>query len=72
MCFIDLEKALDLVQLKDVTHLLYNSRVLYELIKLIKNIMVNRELTDPISGRERQDDFLSPLLFSMIVDEIIT
>lgn len=38
MCFTDVEKAFDKVQLKDVTHLLYKREIPYNIIKVIENI----------------------------------
>ena len=81
MCFIDLEKAFDRVQLRDVIHLLYNRQIPHNIIKTIKNIYtaneiqakINGNLTKPIPVRcgIRQGDSLSPLLFNIIMDEII-
>lgn len=81
MCFIDLEKAFDRVQLQDVVHLLYSRQVPLNLIKVIENIYngnkvqakINGELTEPIPVEKgiRQGDSLSPLLFNLIMDEII-
>lgn len=81
MCFIDLEKAFDRVQLRDVVHLLYNRQIPYNLIKTIENIYeanliqarINGDLTEPINVGcgIRQGDSLSPLLFNIIMDEII-
>lgn len=77
MCFIDLKKAFDRVQLKDLAHILYSRGIPYKLIKLIENIYrgkriqtkVNREPTDSISVKNgiRQGDSF----FNLIMDEII-
>ena len=81
MCFIDLEKAFDRVQLRDVVHLLYNRQIPHNLVKTIQNIYeanqiqakINGVLTEPINVGcgIRQGDSLSPLLFNIIMDEII-
>lgn len=81
LCFIDLEKAFDRVQLQDVVHILYNRNIPLNIIKLIEHIYtrnkieakVNSELTEPIEATTgiRQGDSLSPLLFNIILDEII-
>lgn len=81
MCFIGLEKAFDRVQLRDEVHLLFNRQIPHNLIKTIENIyegnqiytQINGVLTTPINvGRGiRQGDSLSPLLFNIIMDEII-
>ena len=81
MCFIDIEKAFDRIQLKDVIHLLYNKQIPHNIIKTIENIYVaneiqakvNGKLTEKISSNSgiRQGDSLSPLLFNIIMDEII-
>lgn len=81
LCFVDLEKAFDRVQLQDVIHILYNRNIPLNIIKLIENIYVrnkieariNSELTEPIEMTTgiRQGDSLSPLLFNIILDEII-
>ena len=54
LCFIDLKKAFDHVQLRDIIHLLYDRQIPHNLIKTIKNIYtgnpaqakVNNEYTD--------------------------
>lgn len=81
LCLIDLEKAFDRVQLQDVVHILYNRNIPLKIIKLVEDIYtrnkiearVNSELTDPIDVTTgiRQGDSLSPLLFNIILDEII-
>ena len=81
MCFIDLEKAFDRIQLEDVTQLLYDRQVPQNIIKTIENIYqantiqarINGELTQKIEVNNgiRQGDSLSPLLFNIIMDELI-
>ena len=81
LCFIDLKKAFDRVQLRDIIHLLYDRQIPYNLIKTIGNIYtrnsaqakVNNEYTEPIPTEKgiRQGDLLSPLLFNIVMDEII-
>ena len=81
LCFIDLEKAFDRVQLRDIIHLLYDRQIPHNLIKTIENIYtgnsaqakVNNEYTEPIPTEKgiRQGDSLSPLLFNIVMDEII-
>ena len=56
ICFIDLVKAFDQVQLKDIIHLLYDRHIPHNLVKTIENIYmenliqaeINGELTNPI------------------------
>ena len=72
MCFIDLEKAFDRIQLEDVTQLLYDRQVPQNIIKTIENIYqantiqarINGELTQKINNGIRQGDSLSPLTSS--------
>ena len=81
ICFIDLVKAFDRVRLKDIIHLLYDRHIPHNLVKTIENIYmenriqaeINGELTNPIPAGNgiRQGDSLSPLLFNIIMDEII-
>ena len=81
ICFIDLIKAFDRVRLKNIIHLLYDRHIPYNLVKTIENIYIenliqaeiNGELTNPIpaGNRIRQEDLLIPLLFNIIMDEII-
>ena len=50
MYFIDLEKAFDRVQLRDVIHLLYNRQIPHNIIKTIKNIYTANEIQAKING----------------------
>ena len=66
LCFIDLEKAFDNVQLRDIIHLLYDRQIPHNLIKTIENIYtgnsaqarVNNEYTETIPTEKgiRQGD----------------
>lgn len=80
MCFIDLQKAFDRIQVQDVIHLLYNRGIPLSIIKTIENIYknkiqakVNGKLTTQITVNNgiRQGDSLSPLLFNIVMDELI-
>lgn len=81
LCFIDLTKAFDQVQLEDVIHLLYYRNIPINIVQTIENIYlnnniqarINNKLTKPIQVNNgiRQGDSLSPLLFNIIMDEII-
>ena len=66
MCFIDLEKAFDRIQLEDVAQLLYDRQVPQNIIKTIENIYQAHTIQARING-----DSLSPLLFNIIMDELI-
>lgn len=81
LCFIDLQKAFDRVRLKDIIFLLYNRRIPMSLIKAIENIYTRNKIQAKIQGKLsepipvgqgiRQGDSLSPLLFNIVMDEII-
>ena len=78
MCYIDLEKAFDRIQLEDVTQLLYDRKIPQNIIKTIENIYqantiqarINGKLTQKIEVNNDipQGDSLSPLLFNIIMD----
>lgn len=81
MCFIDLRKAFDRILLKDVIEVLYNRGIPTNIIKTITNIYENNriqakiknKLTTPITVESgiRQGDSLSPVLFNIVMEEII-
>lgn len=81
LCFIDLTKAFDRVQLKDIITILESSNVSKELTELIKDlntntttqIRTNFTLTQHLRTTTgiRQGDSLSPLLFNTIMDQVI-
>lgn len=81
LCFIDLHKAFDRIQLQDIINILYKRQIPTNLINVIKNIYTDNyaklrikgELSHPIAVEKgiRQGDSLSPLLFNLIMDEII-
>lgn len=81
MCFVDLEKAFDLVRLSDIIKILKEKEVPEDIIGAIiamntctsTHIMVNGSLTRevPVSTGIRQGDSLSPLLFNLVMDTII-
>lgn len=81
LCFIDLTKAFDKVQLKDVNTILENSNTPKEYVELIKDLNMNTTtqirtnftLTQNLRTKAgiRQGDSLSPLLFNTIMDELI-
>ena len=54
MCFIDLEKAFDRIQLKDVTQLLYDRQVPQNIIKTIENIYQTNTIQARINGELTQ------------------
>lgn len=81
MCFIDLKQAFDKVRLRDVLRTLKKRNVDPTIIKIIKElntgntavIKTNNTLskTIPVLSGIRQGDSLSPILFNVIMDEII-
>lgn len=81
LCFIDLEKAFDSLQLNTILKILTKNNVPDGLIALILDIYsdntvrikVNDHLTNAIGVNKgvRQGDSLSPLLFIMVMEEII-
>lgn len=81
LCFIDIQKAFDCIQLPDILYLLEQRGIPTYIIKTIEDIYsdnktqarINGQLTDtiPINSGIRQGDSLSPLLFNIIMDEII-
>lgn len=80
LCFVDLQKAFDRVQLSDVTKTLAKYNVPVSLIQIIHHInsntktriQVGSKLTSEIlcSSGIRQGDSLSPALFNLIMKEI--
>ncbi|XP_045480919.1 uncharacterized protein LOC123685307 [Harmonia axyridis] len=50
MCFVDLQKAFDRVQIQDVVHLLYQSQIPHNLIKVIEDIYSSNKIQAKIDG----------------------
>lgn len=81
LCFVDLVKAFDKVKITDIVHLLYKRNISLRIIKTIENIYANNSMKAKIHGQLsetiptgtgiRQGDSLSPLLFNIIMDEIV-
>lgn len=81
LCFIDLTKAFDRVQLPDVIKLLHKRRLNKKTIAIIEDlnrdnctsIRIDNELSAivPTPTGIRQGDSLSPTLFNIIMDHII-
>ena len=82
MCFVDLSRAFDRVRLEDVLTIIRTMNIPSDLIALIKHINLGTEtkmmtengLSEPIRTLSgvRQGDSLSPALFSLIMDELIS
>ena len=82
MCFVDLTKAFDRVRLPDVVRLLKKKNVHPDLIKIIVELNTDNMTQIQIEGRKtrkipmqtgiRQGDSLSPILFNLIMEEIIS
>ena len=82
MCFVDLTKAFDRVQLKDVIEILHKRNVSQNIIEVIRSLNTNNttciKVDSSISGivpivdAIRQGDSLSPILFNLVMDEIIS
>jgi hypothetical protein len=78
---MDLEKAFDKLELKSVLDILERNRVPVGLVILIKNVYTNnfiRVKCDskmfgkiPVQKGVRQGDSLSPLLFNVVMNEIM-
>lgn len=81
LCFIDLEKAFDRIKLENVIHLLYNRNIPINIVQTIENIYTDSKVQPRINGKLikaipvnsgiRQGDSLSPLLFNVVMDEVI-
>lgn len=82
LCFVDLKKAFDRVKLNDVISMLIEREVPTKLIKIIEDMYVNTttriqtgntfsEVIKCNSGI-RQGDSLSPALFNLVMDKIIS
>lgn len=82
MCFIDLTQAFDRVRLSDVINIIRTHQVNANISDLLQDIYTNNkikvrvcgELTEEIQAANgiRQGDSLSPALFNLIMNEIIT
>jgi retron-type reverse transcriptase len=82
LCFVDLKKAFDRVGLADVMECLREREVPEQIVRIIKelntdtiariksNNQTSRTIT--ITNGVRQGDSLSPMLFNLIMDKIIT
>jgi hypothetical protein len=80
-CFIELEKAFDKLELERVIEILERTSVSNKLAILIKNIYTNnftrvtcdRKISGklPIQKGIKQGDSSSPLLFNLLMNEII-
>ena len=80
-CFVDFEKAFDRVRLEDVINTLHNRSIPLEIIKTVEDmysnnyfeVRVGNRTLGPIQAESgiRQGDSLSPLLFNVIMDEIV-
>jgi hypothetical protein len=80
-CFVDLEKAFDKLELKTEPDILERNNVPNALVIFIKYIYINKFITVkcdsktsgkiPVQKAARQGDSLSPLLFKLVVKEII-
>ena len=79
--FINLAKAFDCVRIDDIVHLLYKRDIPINIIQTIEDIYhgttiqarINGNLTGdiPIHSGIRQEESLSPMLFNIIMNEII-
>ncbi|KAH1024898.1 hypothetical protein HUJ05_009734 [Dendroctonus ponderosae] len=82
MCFIDLSQAFDKVRLTDVIKLLEERKIHQNIVSIIRELNTgNHTLVKaenrttrriPVNTGIRQGDSLSPILFNIIMDEIIT
>ena len=80
-CFIDIEKAFDKIRLEHVLNILENQGTPFGIINLIWDIYTNNhariktegklEGRIPVNWWIRQGDSLSPLLFNVVMNEII-
>ncbi|XP_056636715.1 uncharacterized protein LOC130445195 [Diorhabda sublineata] len=50
LCFIDLQKAFDRIQLKDVIHLLYNRDIPINIVQTIENIYSHNQVQARINN----------------------
>ena len=81
MCFVDLTQAFDRVRLADVLRLLEKRHIDTRIIAIIKElntgnvttIKTGNQTTNkiPVADGIRQGDSLSPILFNLVMDEII-
>ena len=82
LCFVDLKKVFDRVRLTDVIECLREREVPEQLVRIIKEMNTatiarkksNNQTSRPITimNGVRQGDSLSPMLFNLIIDKIIT
>lgn len=81
LCFVDLHKAFDRVRLEDIINMLYNRGIPTNLVRTIRDVYSGSSIQVRMSGKLsekipvnsgiRQGDSLSPLLFNIMMDEII-
>lgn len=80
LCFINLQKAFHQIKVKDVIRLLYSRQISLDIIKTVEEIYKGNKiqakighLIEPLDVDTdiRRSDSLNPLLFSLIMDEVI-
>lgn len=81
LCFVDLTQAFDRVKLRDVINILQENNINKKIIQIVMDLNTNnytRIMSDgtttrevPVSTGIRQGDSLSPILFNLILDQIV-